>query len=373
MATIKLAAPLAGLRGTIGGVVYSENKGGPYAKIWNQTANPRTSKQTIERGFLSKMPTLWNSLTAGEKADWDTFAALGAQELFNSLGESYYASGFNWFCKCNLRLCRAGRSTITTKPTQARPAAPNIDCFRVTVSGSETDLATGGVATASTETVGFEASHGFDDSIALADRWQSLAPNNTGWLQYVMPAAHIIKRYRIYIHNHLSTKNPVDWTFEVKNNGGFDVIHTVTGFSPTATGWYDFRCCNTISTDTYRINITQNSGDPNEVYIVEMEYYKDDEDGSTICYPEDDFADTPDYDLILHIAMGASIGNQVMYPGFYEILAKQNPNRWAEAFQAELEAVFGTIIDKRSWFARLARQTSQGIRSTWKTERTETV
>ena len=86
MAIALIGAPLAGVRGTLGGITFSANKGGPYIKLWAKPPNPRTSRQTIERGFLGRMPELWRALTGVQQTAWDTFAALGAQDLTNSLG-----------------------------------------------------------------------------------------------------------------------------------------------------------------------------------------------------------------------------------------------------------------------------------------------
>lgn len=127
MAITKLGATIVGIRGTIGGIIYSANKSGTYAKIWTKPPNQRSIEQVTQRGHIAAMPELWRALTPAEKSAWDTFAALPAQALINSLGVTYYISGFGWFVKCNTRLLVMGRSTITATPTIARPAAPTID------------------------------------------------------------------------------------------------------------------------------------------------------------------------------------------------------------------------------------------------------
>lgn len=131
MAIITVQAPVAGIRGKLGGLIYSANKSGPYARPWSRGANPRTNFQTAQRSSFSSIPVLWNALTGVQKAAWDTFAALPAQELFNPLGESYFASGYNWFSKCNIRLINMDRATITATPVVARPAAPTISSLQL--------------------------------------------------------------------------------------------------------------------------------------------------------------------------------------------------------------------------------------------------
>lgn len=371
MAIITVGAPLSGIRGTVGGITYSANKSGPYAKQWAPSTTPNTPTQTIEQGFLGSMPQLWRALTPVQQAAWDTFAALAAQELTNSLGQAYYISGFGWFCKCNVRLLRVGRATIVPVPTQARPAAPTIDDFRVCVAGTESDLCTCGVATSSSDDGVHDASKAFDNN--LSSTWITAFGVTAAWIRYDLCDVANVKHYRIHPIATALNASPADWTFEVFSGAAWQVIHTVTGEAGWADQWYDFYCPNPYTETDYRIDVTANQGHANSLMIAEIEFMAGDEGSSVIIYPEDEFANAPDYDLILHIAMANSTGRQVQYPGFYQILAMQDPTRWHEVFQTELEAKFGTISLNRAWFAQLYRQTQEGLRSSAATERTETI
>lgn len=126
MAILKLGATIVGIRGTIGGLVFSANQAGPYARIWQMPSNPRTELQTQSRSFLSQQASGWRALTSSQRADWDTFAALPAQALTNPLGETYYISGFGWYVKTNARLLQMDRTPNTTYPTSTRPSAPTV-------------------------------------------------------------------------------------------------------------------------------------------------------------------------------------------------------------------------------------------------------
>ncbi len=126
MAVIKLAAPVAGIRGTVGGLTYSANKAGPFVRAWSKGANPRTTFQSTQRTQMASIPALWRLLSPAEKALWKTFAALPAQERTNSLGEAFFISGFTWFTLINIRLLNIGRVTRTAPPVQARPSAPTV-------------------------------------------------------------------------------------------------------------------------------------------------------------------------------------------------------------------------------------------------------
>lgn len=124
MAIIKLGATVTGIRGTIAGITYSANKSSLYAKGWSQPPRPLRAQTSQQQAWLSVLPQRWRDRTQAQRDDWDTYAADAAQELTNSLGEPYYASGFNWFCAINLWVLRLGHTYRNTAPTNPAPAAP---------------------------------------------------------------------------------------------------------------------------------------------------------------------------------------------------------------------------------------------------------
>lgn len=137
MGIVVFAAPVAGIRGKVGGIVYSANKSGPYLKSWGKGSNPRTAAQTNHRQNLVQFSQAWQNLTTGERTDWDTYAALTAQDKINSLGETYSASGFNWFCEINLNLRAAGAVQLDTAPTGPTPGTPILNDFVSRETGAE--------------------------------------------------------------------------------------------------------------------------------------------------------------------------------------------------------------------------------------------
>lgn len=130
MAIIVFGELVTGVRGTLGGTVYSANASGPYVTQWRKPTNPRTEIQTEQRERYARKPFEWRSLTAGQRTDWATFAADPAQEQTNSLGESYYLSGYHWFVKCNTRLEWQTLPPIQDAPVDPRPAQPSITYYR---------------------------------------------------------------------------------------------------------------------------------------------------------------------------------------------------------------------------------------------------
>ena len=126
MAIIKFGPTVTGIRGTVAGTIFSANKAGPYARAWSRPSNRRTASQTDRRSKLAHAAGLWRTEDSGDRDDWDTWAALPAQEKTNSLGEAYYVSGFDWYVAINIRLELMGRSWRHVFPDTAAPDAPTI-------------------------------------------------------------------------------------------------------------------------------------------------------------------------------------------------------------------------------------------------------
>lgn len=370
MAKTLIAPPLAGIRGTVGGLTFSANQAGTYVKLWASPANPQSELQMIQRSYVAQIPEMWRSLTPVARALWDTFAALGAQALIDSLGQTYYISGYLWFLKCNVRLMRVGRAPQLSVPVTARPAAPTINDFRVAAVGTETDLCVGGTPSASSAQPGYPASNAFDD--VLTNWWAGTATGPPQWLEYQLAATAVVREYTLWIQYPGYGGNPVDWTFEAWNGAGWDILDTQVAVVMPTQAWYSFPFDNETTYTRYRINVSAIRNPPtNYVLIFEMAMYPGILGRSAIAYPSDSFV-APQTDLILHIAMTLSEAKIVEYPGYYEVLAMQSPGLYVQGFQQQLTDVFGTILGGRRWFCRFYRQNITGIRSAPSTSATNT-
>lgn len=120
MAVIKLGALISGIRGTVGGVTYSANRSGPYAKSWSRPPIALSPLQAERVSNLAGFAAGWQALSAANQATWDAYAP--TRPLTNSLGETYNASGFNWYCRINTHLEDAGLAWRSTAPTLPLPA-----------------------------------------------------------------------------------------------------------------------------------------------------------------------------------------------------------------------------------------------------------
>ncbi len=140
MALIKFGPMVVAARGTVAGITFSANKGGPYAKGWARGGNPQTEAQSSQRINFSGFAALWRELTQAERDDWDDYGAATPQGLTNPLGETYFASGFNWYIRINNHLFQADEAARDDAPTLTRPLAPIIETatFKTTDGGGTT-------------------------------------------------------------------------------------------------------------------------------------------------------------------------------------------------------------------------------------------
>lgn len=138
MANIKFGNGWADARGKVGGVIYSKNKSGSYARNWVKPTNPRTPAQVVARNRFSYIATNWRLLTDTERNAWNYAASQFTTR--NKLGEEIKLSGSQYFNKQNMGIFAGGGTTIATSPSQL------VDIVGV-VSLTATATVTGGVVT----------------------------------------------------------------------------------------------------------------------------------------------------------------------------------------------------------------------------------
>lgn len=362
MAITKIGPPLDGIRGTIGGATYSANFSGPYVKLWTRPTNPNRPLQQTSRSQLSQIPAEWRALSDAQRTVWITFAALSAQEQTNSLGEPYYLSGWQWFLKINKYLQRVSRAFVTAPPAAGYATAPTISAFRITPAGTDTDIATGGTASASTERAAFPAAYAFDDILSAAQSWRAAVGFTVGWLQYVLTSSQIIRRYDISNYT-ITARSPKDWTFQRLDPGPTWVtIDTQVNQPITANSTKVFYCANETASTTYRLNVSANNGDGSVLSVTELDLFTAQVDGSVLVYPDAEYTSPATYDLILHIGAAASAGRTSEPNNFRELLAKQSPDATFEYLQDLIDAQTGAVLPGYKFFARNWRQTTDGQR-----------
>lgn len=141
MAIIKLGITVVGIRGTVGGGVFSANKSGPYLKSWVYPIVPETPLELTMRANAASLPTTWRALTQAVRDAWDTLAALSAYQRTNSLGEIYNLSGWGLYTSWMLRRLRVGSPVYTFAPTATIPIPPEDVTLTADLSLNTVDLA----------------------------------------------------------------------------------------------------------------------------------------------------------------------------------------------------------------------------------------
>lgn len=117
MARCQFGPTVTGLRGKIAGVVFSQNVSGAYAKALNPPVIRRTLPQNVFRGRLNDASAAWQTLSAGERSDWNDYAAAPNEADYDPWGNQYYLSGYYWFCRAWQRRYWTGQGVPSTPPT----------------------------------------------------------------------------------------------------------------------------------------------------------------------------------------------------------------------------------------------------------------
>lgn len=102
MARISFSPLIVEASGKVKDTVFSRWKGRPYIRSRVTPANPQTAAQTAVRESMARCVTLWQSLTADVKANWNTYAS------------PFSISGYNAFVKANRALEQAGSILTVT-------------------------------------------------------------------------------------------------------------------------------------------------------------------------------------------------------------------------------------------------------------------
>lgn len=124
MAIIKFGVLVTGVRGQVGGGIFSANKSGPFLKSWQYPIVPPTPEELLQRARLAELPTFWRDQTQTFRDDWDTAAASGSYDRVNSLGQTYQLSGYQLFVSFKrIQQTMTGSITATT-PSVGVPTPP---------------------------------------------------------------------------------------------------------------------------------------------------------------------------------------------------------------------------------------------------------
>ena len=111
-----LSQVIASGSGSVGGCTYSRNRYGAYIRNRSVPVNPNTSQQQAVRSIFANLNTAWNiDLDQAERDAWDAYAA--AVPRTDSLGQTTFVTGQNWFVACNTPRLQNGIARVDAAPT----------------------------------------------------------------------------------------------------------------------------------------------------------------------------------------------------------------------------------------------------------------
>lgn len=115
-ALIQLGAIVTGIRNSVKGSTYSQNRGGAYVKGKPIPTNRRTTAQTTVRAAFAANAKLWSgTLTPAQRAAWTLFAQ--NNPYTNVFGEVKQLSGMAMMMSLNQVLRVIGSAIITDAPS----------------------------------------------------------------------------------------------------------------------------------------------------------------------------------------------------------------------------------------------------------------
>jgi hypothetical protein len=120
MAKVVFGGGVVSMSGKIAGSVFSRNKGGAYVRAKVKPSNPKSSSQTLVRGWMSMISQLWRTLGDAAIQQWNAAAKSDASVHKN--GHTSQLSGHQYHQQLNRNLLQVGSSVITSPPLRVEAA-----------------------------------------------------------------------------------------------------------------------------------------------------------------------------------------------------------------------------------------------------------
>lgn len=114
MALIQFGDIVTGMRGSVGGATYGNSPAGFTKRNKPVPIQPISAVRTTTRSRFTYIQGLWRTLDDDQRTAWQ--AATINFPRVNSLGITYYLTGINLFCYCNMGQLYIGQPIITDPP-----------------------------------------------------------------------------------------------------------------------------------------------------------------------------------------------------------------------------------------------------------------
>lgn len=195
-------------------------------------------------------------------AMWAFDCLVGANRYRNRAYKSSGPTGVVAFSRSAQTDIAASFTLVDQVPTMSSNTAP-----------------TGVAAASSIFNASFDAFHAFDGNPTINNKWVAVNGTTTGNVSYDFGAGNpkIITHYSVTAvpsDENLPNRAPKNWTFEGSNNGSsWTTIDTQTNQTTWTQGEKrTYTTSNTTSYRYYRINVSANNGDANNLAIAELEF-----------------------------------------------------------------------------------------------------
>lgn len=125
MALVRYGAMIADASGSIGGTVFSRNRGGSYVRNRTTPLNPQTTFQSSVRSAFANLATRFATiLTDFQREAWRAYGEI--VPVPNALGDDRFLTGLQHYIRSNSLLSLAG-GTIVDDPPSSFTAGPTIE------------------------------------------------------------------------------------------------------------------------------------------------------------------------------------------------------------------------------------------------------
>lgn len=119
MAKTTFGSGVAGLRGRLGGAVFSSNTAGSYTKQLSIPVSRATAFQQYSRAWIVMATEEWAQIGSAARADWDAFALAPNEIDYDPWGVQRFLTGFQWFLRAYVRHMWTGQTWDFTPPSGA--------------------------------------------------------------------------------------------------------------------------------------------------------------------------------------------------------------------------------------------------------------
>jgi hypothetical protein len=135
MAIFTPGPTVAAVSGSIGGTVFSRNKGGAYIRNRAIPLTVTSEKALKYKSVLALISQAWAGVTAANRKAWEIYAQQNT--VVNALGQSKALTAANHFVRLNTRLTVAGDAAILVPPVTAAPTGIVAVSFAVDTNPAE--------------------------------------------------------------------------------------------------------------------------------------------------------------------------------------------------------------------------------------------